>query len=126
MGVSLRPAPVLSWRRRGAKAGQEMLRSRALGASDNLSKEVWAKTITEASRGSLSGPMEPEDLEAPDYTEPIGKAKGHRRHVRQLDQRTTALLLRKGSLFTQQMSWPQQWLRLCKVSQESGLGHRGL
>ena len=53
-----------------------MLRSRALGASDNLSKEVWAKTITEASRGSLSGPMEPEDLEAPDYTEPIGKAKG--------------------------------------------------
>ena len=40
--------------------------ARALGASDDLSKEVWEKTITEVSRGWLSGPMEPEDPEAPE------------------------------------------------------------
>ena len=40
--------------------------SRALGASDDLSKEVWEKTVTEVSRGWLKGPMEVEDQEAPE------------------------------------------------------------
>ncbi|CAE7255146.1 unnamed protein product [Symbiodinium sp. CCMP2592] len=39
--------------------------SRALGAAEGLSKEVWEKTITEVSRGWLKGPMEPDDADAP-------------------------------------------------------------